>query len=142
MSEDFADDGGVNGFGAACITTQVQLEKFIQSLQILTFDVLSQTHFYKDFTTVTNGARAEGILVGFLIERHLQDSPIDLQFIQDSLLRIQRSQGIIGKDGSTVRNLRTFFARTSENINQAFDIALNDKPLPPIQRPDGPVQRV
>lgn len=117
-----------------------QMVKCIRAFLFLTEDAMPSVNseFFKSLM------RVRGVIEGRIEERFHQNGTLVLEDMKDIMYQVQKS--ILSKDtkGSFDQEMRVFLARASGCLEQAFDIVINDRPMPP--RPsgfsDGPGHRI
>lgn len=86
--------------------------------------------------------RLSGIVQGRMLERFRQNQQLSLDEANNFLLDLQNLLLIPTADEKSAREATRFLAVCSDNLETAFDIAVNDKDLPPGAPIEGPSRRL
>jgi hypothetical protein len=113
------------------ITTQEQLNKFGDAVNLLYLTEMTKPVFQTKIVAIRAAAVAHGAIGGAVQERFRHNGIITKEDISDIASGAFRGMVISTQDPDTMRTLRGYSARFTEYLEQAFDIAVHDKPLPP-----------
>lgn len=115
-----------------------KLEKFFSALSILQANELqsekSKRHMllHMDVDYFVFRGRREGELMGRLVERFANSNQINFADISDILSEMQQETQLVGLPTGERSRYERVYAVLLENAEKSFDIAANDKLLPPI----------